>query len=275
MTSKPLPTNYAELISKLPGHRPGKTQGRLDSKETKKLLEKADVHTTKHGPVRPLGGPPDNGLNSYPLTALGIVYAGANLDFSTVLSTSIGVMVGPDLLLTAGHVVPWGQAGWWMNFVPTQGTPSPTSSYVSEAQGYNVPAGSVSADDLAICKLYTPLGSDTTGWMGTLSWSSDSSYKGPTFSIDSYEQEFGGYSLNINPRSVTNVVDDGQFKLLEVVNLIPGPVGAVMWYEYSDGGSPYVIGILSGAVNVGEGDYGFAGGPAFVSLVQWAYSNWE
>jgi hypothetical protein len=48
-----------------------------------------------------------------------------------------------------------------------------------------------------------------------------------------------------------------------------------MWYEYSDGGSPYVIGILSGAVNVGEGDYGFAGGPAFVSLVQWAYSNWE
>jgi hypothetical protein len=272
MTSRPLPTNYAELISKLPEHRPGKTQRRLDLAETKKLLEGTDVHTTEHGPVRRPGGPPDNGLNSYPLIILGIVYAGANLDFSTVLSTSIGVMVGPDMLLTAGHAVPWGQPGWWMNFVPTQGTPSPASSYVSDAQGYEVPAGSVSADDIAICKLYTPLGSDTTGWMGTLAWSNDSGYEGLVFSIDSYEEEFGQYPLNNTTRSVTNITDNGQFKMLQVDSFIPGPLGAVMWYEYN--GDPRVIGVLSGAVNVDEGDYGFAGGPGFVALVLWAYSNW-
>jgi hypothetical protein len=57
------------------------------------------------------------------------------------------------------------------------------------------------------------------------------------------------------------------------VDLIPGPVGAVMWYEDSAGSHTFVIGILSGAVNVDEGEYGFTEGPALVSLVHWAYSN--
>ncbi len=55
-----------------------------------------------------------------------------------------GVLVGPNLVLTAGHVAPWGGSNWSMEFVPAlrEGDPNPRpfgSSFISQYRGFNRP----------------------------------------------------------------------------------------------------------------------------------------
>jgi hypothetical protein len=75
--------------------------------------------------------------DQYLYNTIGKIFAGANLNFASPLWTGTGVLVGPDLLLTASHTVPWGQPGWWMRFVPAYefGNEPYGSSYVSDARG--------------------------------------------------------------------------------------------------------------------------------------------
>lgn len=81
-----------------------------------------------------------------------------------------GALVGDNLVITAGHMVPWEKQGWWMRFVPDYYNDdinkkgeghslhgAGVESYVEEAMGFNT-HGDVTGYDWAILKLYNPLG---------------------------------------------------------------------------------------------------------------------
>jgi hypothetical protein len=57
--------------------------------------------------------------------------------------TGSGALIGDRLLMTAGHMVPWGDSPWWMRFVPAYYDGASlhgagVESYVSDARGYDV-----------------------------------------------------------------------------------------------------------------------------------------
>jgi hypothetical protein len=77
-----------------------------------------------------------------------------------------GALVGDRIVITAGHMVPWGDSPWWMRFVPAYYDGASLhgagiESYVSDARGYNT-SGSVTGYDWAVLRLYEPLGQ----WLG-------------------------------------------------------------------------------------------------------------
>src|SRR5688572_29994952 len=74
-----------------------------------------------------------------------------------------GALIGPRLMVTAGHMVPWSSisSSWWMRFVPAYYDGSSlhgagVESYVSDVRGYNT-SGDVTGYDWAVCRLYNPL----------------------------------------------------------------------------------------------------------------------
>ena len=73
-----------------------------------------------------------------------------------------GALVGPNLMVTCGHVVPWASSSWWIKSCRLTTTAPPCtapawSCYVADVRGFNT-SGDVTGYDWAICKLSTPLG---------------------------------------------------------------------------------------------------------------------
>src|SRR5262249_23475996 len=101
---------------------------------------------------------------SYPWGCVGKV-------FNSEGNIGSGALVYGDIMVTAGHVVPWNDVhnhNWWMRFVPDYFKGSSlygggVESYVSDVLGYE-PAH-VSGYDWAICKLYNPVGNQV-GYFG-------------------------------------------------------------------------------------------------------------
>jgi V8-like Glu-specific endopeptidase len=109
---------------------------------------------------------------TYPWCTVGEIL----VESSSGTSRSSGVLVGPNLVLTAGHAAPWGAASWSMEFIPSyrrgERNPRPFgSSFVERIRGYH-PKGDTIGYDYVICKLYQPLGK-ALGWMGTQSWAEE------------------------------------------------------------------------------------------------------
>jgi hypothetical protein len=142
---------------------------------------------------------------AYPFHTVGIV-------FSSDGSQGSGVLVGPNLMLTAGHVAPWGSSPWSMEFVPAfrgvLGEPNPRpfgSSFVETYRGYNT-APEVSGHDYVICKLYNPLG-QALGWMGTQSWGNEDEYYRRRYVSSGYPGSFGtrpAVELDMGLRDIDN-----------------------------------------------------------------------
>lgn len=217
-----------------------------------------------------------------PLPTIGKIWAGAN-DVPTSMGT--GVLVGRDLLLTASHTVPWNKEGWWMRFAPSYSPPLLTTntepfgaSFVSDARGWG--SSGTTAWDMAICKLYTPLGNQDPTWTPCLSFSDDNSY------IHGNESVLAGYDPVTTPDAlyaidgtVLGVQDESQFKLLESYESpVTGWEGGVMYTSWN--GGTYVTGVLSGRVVVNDGEFnegrsGWAGGTGLTDLVNWAWQNWK
>jgi len=105
---------------------------------------------------------------AWPWCTIGRVFFSSQGNNFARAQSGSGVLVGRNLLLTASHLVPWGQpsGGWWMEFVPAynlgiteDGKREPFgSSYVESVHGVANVDNSVDGLDCAICKLYTPLG---------------------------------------------------------------------------------------------------------------------
>ena len=74
---------------------------------------------------------------NYPWRTIGIIFNSQGMRGS-------GVLVGPNLVLTAGHVAPWGQSPWSMEFIPAfrDGPPALWQFVHPELSRLQHPAGS-------------------------------------------------------------------------------------------------------------------------------------
>ena len=98
-----------------------------------------------------------------PRPILGIRLVGRS--FNNRGFSGTGAFIGDRLVVTAGHMVPWGDSLWWIRFVPAYYDGASlhgagVESYVSDARGCDT--GSVTGYDWAVLRLYEPLGS----WLG-------------------------------------------------------------------------------------------------------------
>lgn len=196
-----------------------------------------------------------------------------------------GALVGNRLVVTAGHMVPWGDSPWWMLFVPAyyDGVSlhgAGVQSYVSDARGYDV-QGNVTGYDWAILRLYDPLGS----WLGYFGYNgySDSWNNQGYWSIIGYPGAIANAMRPSFQGSIT--VDDtdgdsngGEELESETADLSPGDSGGPMFGWW--GNDPRLVGVVSGEEEIDflwwtiEKDNVMAAGSGFTGLVSWGRSNW-
>jgi len=144
----------------------------------------------------------------YPMCTVGIV-------FNSNGRRGSGVLVGPNLLLTAGHVAPWGAASWSMEFIPAyrNGVRPFGSSFVQSYHGYN-PGGDATGYDYVICKLYNPLG-HALGRMGSASFGNEDDYYNKRFVSSGYPGSYGERPAVELDMAVADIDNDSPGKELE------------------------------------------------------------
>jgi V8-like Glu-specific endopeptidase len=209
----------------------------------------------------------------YPWQTVGKIQVGWDSDFTIIQYEGSGVLVNQNLILTAGHIVPWDKSGWWMRFAAgyRSGEAPFGWIYISRCIGYD-DSNTLAANDFAVCQLYSNLG-DVCGWMGTHWWSSEDVYLNGTWSCQGYPNELPIAATNIPIQKVQAGSNDD--KLMYTVEFASGPAweGGPLW----DGGlsgtvNPLVIGVLSGEIFPNSI---FAGGEDIVNLVIYGIENWS
>ena len=196
-------------------------------------------------------------------------------------------LIGPRLVLTAGHMVPWGDKGWWMRFVPAYFNGSSlhgagVESFVSDARGYDV-HGSVTGYDWAVLRLYEPLGS-SLGYFGYNSYS-DSWNDKPFWSNIGYPGDIDNAEEPSFQKGFTFNDTDGDSnggKELETENcdLFFGNSGGPSFAWWNNGTDPRIVGVVSGQETEWKPlfstrkDNVFASGDGFVNLCAWGRANW-
>lgn len=205
----------------------------------------------------------------YPMCTVGIV-------FNSNGRRGSGVLVGPNLLLTAGHVAPWGAQNWSMEFIPAykNGTRPFGSSFVQNYRGFN-PSGSVTGYDYIICKLFNPMGR-ALGWMGTASFGSEADYYNKRFVSSGYPGSYGERPAVELDMAVRDIDNDSPGKELEFdlrADLGPGWSGGPLWHHTAN---PYVVGVLSGQEKdvLDPTRLVYSGGGAMMDLVRHGQTNW-
>lgn len=214
---------------------------------------------------------------SYPWRCIGKLYNSDGFQGTAAL-------VWNNIIVTAGHMVPWNRPNWWMRFVPDyfdggslvgQGI----ESYVSDVKGYD--AGQVAGYDWAICKLYNPLGA-SLGYLGFNGYSSD--WQGQNvWNVAGYPGDVAGGERPSWQGGVSIHDDDGDSnggQELEsvVADASEGDSGGPIWGVWN--GDSRLIGVVSG----GESEYIllqghqdnniFSSGSGLGDLIAWGRSNW-
>lgn len=207
--------------------------------------------------------------------------------FNSQGKSGTGTLIGDRLVVTAGHMVPWGDSSWWIRFVPayfnqTSLFGAGVESYVSDASGYDV-NGNVTGYDWAILRLYEPLGS-SLGYFGYNSYSDDWndlpvwSNIGYPGDIDNAEEAAFQQGFTIND---TDGDDNGGEELeTENCDLNHGNSGGPIFAWWNNGTDPRVVGVVSGEETEwkplfsSRNDNVFASGDGFVNLCAWGRSNW-
>jgi V8-like Glu-specific endopeptidase len=219
--------------------------------------------------------------SGYPWTCIGKILVWNDFSQPFPAWSGSGVLIGGRVVLTAGHMAPWGSNNWAMQFIPAFYDGGSTlgagvSSWVSDYWGYDNP---VSAWDMIVLRLYTPLG-NTYGYFGTKDYSS--SWEGGNYwTLAGFPGAVAGGNRPSRQMWWPVLDDDSDGSAEEVeyeadssLGNSGGPV-----FGFWDG-LPYAIATHSGGsktwflwwtiedTNVG------AGGGALNSLVAWARSNW-
>jgi V8-like Glu-specific endopeptidase len=212
----------------------------------------------------------------WPWTAIGKLFV-TRRDGSVTVGS--GVLVGPNLLLTASHAMPWGTDDSSIRFSPCYRNgddPRFGSAYVESWRGV-VNTDSVTGLDYVICKLNWRIG-ERTGWLGS-EWNSDEDfyYDNSWISVGyPLSQPNGGERPSIEiPIGVRDIDNDGNGLEIEThLFAYGGWSGGPLW-AWRDG-EPRVVGIESGY----EKDFldptrtVFAGGEHMVNLVKYGWANW-
>ncbi len=207
---------------------------------------------------------------NYPWRTVGIIFDNQGFQGS-------GVLVGPNLVLTAGHMAPWGQNPWSMEFIPAfrMGERPFGSSFVQQYRGYNT-APEVSGHDYVICKLYQPLG-NAIGWMGSKSFGNEDDYYRRSYLASGYPGNFQGrpaVELDLGIRDIDNDSPGIELETVNRPDLQTGWSGGPLWLPQE---GPAVVGVLSGSEQDGLDPRRavFAGGSGMVDLVRFGLDNWR
>ncbi|MFN7932600.1 MAG: serine protease [Bryobacteraceae bacterium] len=216
----------------------------------------------------------------YPWCTIGKLFTGTAPDFGTERPWGSGVLVGPNLMLTAGHAIPWGVPGWFLRFVPAyrDGNEPFGHSYVSRVRGIREADDN---SDYAICELATPLGR-TCGWMGSQGTTDDDFYEDRGWDSVGYPLDFFGgerpcVEWNITPEDAD--VSDGEVEITFSSPFSSGGWSGGPLFGWVDGG-PRVVGIMRGIQHNDYGIFGsdddtvFTGGNLMVDLVKFGLANW-
>jgi V8-like Glu-specific endopeptidase len=229
-------------------------------------------------------GPDDRQVyypSGYPWRCIGVVQAWTNPSNPSPAWYGVGALVGSNVVLTCSHVCPWGASPWMMRFIPAyyDGASllgSGVASYVQSYRGYRDHG---QGDDMAVLKLYTPLG-NSIGWFGSKTYDDD-------WEDGNYWTKCGypsAIASGQRPSRITwfPIIDDDSdgagLELEYRADASGGDSGGPVFGWWSS--LPYIIGTHSG----GEKEYHFpfsivknnvaAGGGALPRLIIWAHNNW-
>lgn len=231
--------------------------------------------------------------SGYPLQCIGklLIYTDPYSFVPSAFAT--GALVGPDIVLTAAHAVPWNANPAMIQFVPSyfNGTStlgSNVSSYVTDASTYDESLSdpvSTPAFDYAVLRLQDRLG-DSLGYFGAKSYDdgwNDAGYwtlVGYPGDVASGEQPSIQEGISFHDDDEDSN-DHGDGLELETQNgdATPGDSGGPMFAFWDDG--PYIVAVLVAA----EEEYFFfpfttennnvaSAGSAMIELIQWARANW-
>jgi V8-like Glu-specific endopeptidase len=222
---------------------------------------------------------------AWPWGAVGKVERGDGIE-------GTGVLIGENLVATAGHVVPWDKSTW-MKFTPAYYNGNSlhgkgVESYVSRAKGYDVSGifeevwtGEVAGYDWAILQIRDPLGS-YLGYMGSNGYSSD--WNGsPYWTIAGYPGDVSSgekpfFQSGVTIFDVDSDLNGGREMETKTGDVSDGNSGSPMFAWWGE--DVRIIGVVSGE----EEDYDFpfsttwgnviAGGAGLHSLISWGRSNW-
>ncbi len=191
-----------------------------------------------------------------------------------------GVLVGPRLLLTASHAMPWDTGDSSVRFVPgyrNGNDPRFGDAYVDNWRGVRN-EDDVTGLDYVICKLNWRIG-DRTGWLGS-EWNSDEDwyYNDPWISVgypssEPNQGERPSIEIPVWVQDIDNESDGLEIETHKFA--LGGWSGGPLWGWR--GGQPRVVGIESGF----EKDVFdptrtvFAGGQHLVNLVKYGWANWN
>ena len=293
---------------------PGRGSGRLSLEEVKRAIKPARtlhglqpdwVDYTPHPKIAPLVtqqlrrrngqwvhphygvfGPDDRVPyypGGYPWTCIGKIYTWTDFSKPYPQWSGSGVLIGGRVVLTAGHVAPWGSRNWAMQFIPAyydgaSALGAGVYSYVSDYYGYNDP---VSAWDMVVCRLYTPLG-NSLGYFGAKTYSS--SWEGGNYwTLAGYPGAVAGANRPSRQMwwPIQDDDSDGNADELEFeADSTPGDSGGPVFGFWSGEAWPSAVGTDSGGVKETflwwtiEDTNVAAGGAAMVNLISWARTNW-
>jgi len=239
-------------------------------------------------PIQPhygVFGPDDRQVyypSGYPWTCIGQIFVWEDFSNPNPQWSGSGVLIGGRVVLTAGHMCPWGSNNWAMRFVPAYYDGASTlgrgvASWVSDYQGFNI--GHVSGWDMAVLRLYTPLGS-MYGYFGAKVYNNDWE-DGNYWTLAGYPAAVAGGSRPSRQMWFPIVDDDASFfadELEYYADATAGDSGGPVFGFWSEG--PYAVGTHSGGEKITflwwtiEDDNAAAAGLALVNLVKWARSNW-
>lgn len=195
-------------------------------------------------------------------------------------------LIGDRLLLTAGHLVPWGDSPWWIRFTPAyyQGKSqlgAGVESYVSDARGHSV--SDVAGYDWAILRLYEPLGS-SLGYLGYNNYDTDWNGQYRWWNVG-YPGDVGSGeepSLQIFAIDDADDDDDGGEELeSDSCDINHGNSGGPMYGWFNNATDPRVVGVVSGdetktllGLITLESNNIFAAGDGMLEQCNWGRLNW-
>lgn len=271
-------------------HRPPWASASMQARDAAEIAERVPLRRRSGTVVQPYYGvyPPDERQvywpTPYPWRCIGRIFTWSPWGEPGWTWSGTGALVGPRHVLTAGHVCPWGSDPWAMLFVPGYWDGSSAlgpgaQSWTEHYRGWN--AGAELAYDIAVLKLYDPIGS-WLGWMGTKVYDDD--WEGGNYwTLAGYPDSIAGAERPSRQSGIPVLDDDEDGNGMELEHhgdASAGDSGGPFFGFWDDG--PHAVGAVSGGetksggfLGIGDEDNNIcAGGEAMVDLVVWAHSNW-